>query len=567
MQEKNVIIKPWKEGMFKIALVYPNRYSAMAGLTVQTLYSLWNAHERVICERFFLPDSKIPLPRGHLFQNVLSLENKMPLEAFDLIAFTFSYELDYPHILWFLENAGIPFYRKDREKKSLDNISSDSYPVIIVGGAIIRANPLPILDFMDAIYIGEIEPVNAQFIESWLSNYDNPELRDFQAIKKAFFKDLANIAGFWLPGDPFFENPDKTINHILAHELDRTPHPLAQIKLKGDSVSPSLNSNIAFSDSFFLEVARGCPHICRFCMTGNQVKPYRYRSLENLKEIILSGIKLTDCERIALIGSSVTDHPNFIELAEFILQQGLRLNVPSIRVDKLTPKMAEILRKGGIKTVTIAPETGSDRLRKQLNKHLTNKEILQGVIYLHEAKINALKIYLIIGFPFESTEDIDELIILVEELAKMNFGKRGIKLSINPFIPKAHTPFEVAFEEYFDPSMQNLKKKIKHIKKALQKNSRIEIDFMPLWEAYLQMILALGDEHFSLLIEECYYQGMKPKQWYRYCTDPKNVWQTQIIDYLHTLQKLPFGKRPWNKIIHYISPDWLKSQLERATNC
>ncbi|RLI66474.1 MAG: hypothetical protein DRO88_01745 [Promethearchaeia archaeon] len=575
MKEENVIIKPWNSNSFKIALVYPNHYSAMAGLTVQTLYSLWNSHERVICERFFLPDNPSPLPSGGRFKPILSLENHIPLNQFDLIAFTFSYELDYPHLLWFLENAHIPFYRNQRN--ITPNGTNDiDFPVIIAGGATIRSNPLPLLSFLDAVFIGEIEPINSQFITTWFEASENSDYVSFSAIKSAFLNLLAKIPGFWCPQSDSVsirDLPGKLfISHVIAKNLDEIPHPLAQIKpilnnqqqKKGEKEGEGLSSNIAFTDALFVEIARGCPHICRFCMTGNQVKPYRFRSLENIQKIILKGSSLTNISRIALIGSSVTDHSDFKEIAEFIISHGWGLNVPSIRIDKLTPEMAHLLQKGGMKTVTIAPETGSDSLRKRLNKHLTNIEIIQGARLLRKLNITALKIYVIFGFPFEQDDDIDQLIILLNQLCELGFGKRNIRVSLNPFIPKAHTPFETAVDAYLDPQMPQLKQKIKFIKRALQKNSKIQLSFMSLYEAYLQTVLALGDERFARLIEEWYRESLKPKDWYKYCLDDSHIWRQEISSYFQEIKSLPFGERPWNCIIHHVSPKWLQKQWNKS---
>ncbi|MHA1521330.1 MAG: radical SAM protein [Promethearchaeota archaeon] len=570
MKEENVWRKPWRGDALKIALVYPNYYSAMAGLTVQTLYSLWNNTPQVICERFFLPETPKPLPKGKLMKPVTSIENKMPLSEFDIIAFTLSYELDYPHICWFLENARIPLTRKEREILSEHEPESKEYyveaPIIIAGGAALRSNPLPVEKFFDAVFIGEIEPVNESFIQGWFDAATDTKNLDYKSIQAKFLHSLAIIEGFWVPALKTLSIGGECVDRAYSHELDLVPHPIAQTHpiLPPRETSETFPSNLSFTDSFFIEVARGCPHFCRFCMTGAQIKPYRFRSLANLQSIIRKGKDETTFTKIALIGSSVTDHPDFLGLGRFILDQGLEFSVPSIRIDRLTLEMAQILKEGGIKTVTIAPEAGSDSLRKRINKHITNAQILEGVQILHDVGIPSLKLYLLVGLPGETEEDIVAIIELVQNICKIGFGKQAIKLSINPFIPKAHTPFEVAFGNYTDPAMPLLKQRIKRIQDAFSGHKQVKVGSLPLWEAYLQVIFALGDQTFGNLILQCYEEGMKQKGWFKLLSRAKFGFQDGILSYFADLQNKSFGNRPWNLIHQGILPSRLQQHWDKA---
>lgn len=603
MIEKNIWKKNWNKNMLSIALVYPNSYTAMAGLTVQTLYSLWNSHPNVVCERFFLPENPSKLPKGNQMNPLQSMENGIPLKNFDIIAFTVSYELDYPHLLWFLDNARIPFFRDDRFESNaldirleLDDLfdrnecesslkNCEDYPLIIIGGATIRSNPLPIISFVDAAFIGEIEEVNPQFLNSWFEAFQSPQNTTNKMIQLEFLKKLKDIEGFWVPGFTEKSISKSCVERVFPKVLDEIPHPVAQIQpiiekksshnhMEGKnfnrysssdnnySIDVAFPTNIAFQDTFFLEVTRGCPHLCRFCMTGSQIKPYRYRSLENMQNILNRGREQTNFSKIALIGSSVTDHPHFEALASYIISQGWEYSVPSIRVDKLTSSIATLLKRGGMKTITIAPETGSDSLRKRLNKHITNEQIIRGAQMLYDAGIPMLKVYLIIGFPDENNQDIEELITLVNSLCKIGFGKNSIKLSINPFIPKAHTPFEMAIDNYYDPHLASLKTKMRILENAFKTKSQIKMDFLPLWEAFLQAVFALGDENFSVFILDCYNISLSPKKWYQLATKGKYGWNTVIHQYFEKISKHPFGNRPWNVIDQKISQKSLKRQWE-----
>ncbi|MHA1674279.1 MAG: radical SAM protein [Promethearchaeota archaeon] len=574
MKEENVWRKPWNGDALKIALVYPNHYSAMAGLTVQTLYSLWNNSPQVICERFFLPESHKPLPQGNRIAPVRSIENSMPLAEFDIIAFTLSYELDYPHICWFLDNALIPFKRQDRAiiaepQARKDSKSQENMPIVIAGGAAVRSNPLPLEQFLDAVFIGEIEPVNEQFFQEWFEAAQDIENLTYKSIQAKFLHNIAKLEGFWVPAIKTLSLGGECVDRAYSHELDKIPHPIAQThpilppRIPSDTLE-SFPSNMAFTDSFFIEVARGCPHFCRFCMTGAQIKPYRFRSLANLQSIILQGKEQTIFTKIALIGSSVTDHPDFLAMCRFILEQGLEFSVPSIRVDRLTLEMAQLLQQGGMKTVTIAPEAGSDSLRKRINKHITNSQILHGAQILHDVGIRSLKLYLLVGLPSETEDDIDALIELVREICEIGFGKHAIKLSINPFIPKAHTPFEVAYGNYSDPAMPLLKQRIKRIKDTFRGHKQVKVNSLPLWEAYLQLLFALGDRSFGNLVLRCYKEGMKQKQWFTLLSKAKYGFQDRIQAYFFSLQNKSFGNRPWNLIRQGLLPTRLQKHWDQA---
>ncbi len=583
MKEENVWRKPWSGDALKIALVYPNHYSAMAGLTVQTLYSLWNNTPQVICERFFLPESPTPLPHGDRIAPVRSIESNMALAEFDIVAFTLSYELDYPHICWFLDNAHIPLKRQDRElvqdsetshieKSSTSQNtlqSQENMPIVIAGGAAVRSNPLPIEQFLDAVFIGEIEPINELFLQGWFKAAEDTNNLTYQSIQAKFLHAIAKLEGFWVPAIKTLSIGGECVDRAYSHELDIVPHPIAQThpilppQISSDSLE-SFPSNMAFTDSLFIEVSRGCPHFCRFCMTGAQIKPYRFRSLANLQSIILRGKEETTFTKIAMIGSSVTDHPDFLALCRFILDQGLEFSVPSIRIDRLTLEMAQLLQQGGMKTVTIAPESGSDTLRKRINKHITNSQILQGAQILHDVGIHSLKLYLLVGLPGETDNDIGALIELVRAICEIGFGKHAIKLSINPFIPKAHTPFEIAFENYVNPSMGLLKQRIKRIQDAFRGHKQVKVDSLPLWEAYLQLLFALGDHSFGNLVLRCYEEGMKQKRWFTLLSKSKYGFQDEIQAYFSDLQNTSFGNRPWNLIHQGLLPSRLQKHWDQA---
>lgn len=584
MHEYNVIRKPWREDHLRIALVYPNVYSAMAGLTIQTLYHIWNKFPEVICERFFMPSKELNIVRSsykhknikysinsnkkirqyQTYPKQRSLENQMPLTSFDIIAFTVSYELDFPNILWILNNGNIPLFRKDRDNyrdNYRDNLESNKdFPLILAGGPVIRSNPLPIEQFIDCAFIGEIEPVNDLMINSWFKSRNLETTYTYSDIQIHFLQSLQNIPGFWVP-KLYDSKVHKEIERVYVKNLDNYPHPLEQIipKFNNSEINP-----LPFGESVYIEVNRGCPHFCRFCMTGSQLKPFRNRSLSNLKEIIKSALKKSDVSKVVLIGSSVTDHPKFEELCKFLVDLQVEFSIPSIRIDTLTKKFAMYLAKSGMKTVAIAPETGTNELRQKLNKNITNTQIINGAKLLFQAGIPNIKLYILYGLPFETEEDIDSIPKLAKNIAALGYGKNGVKLSINPFIPKAHTPFEGYIDNFEDANLLTLKKKLNRIISPLKGDKQIKYDFLSPEEAYIQTFLALGDKNMSKLILEYFNCGRGLKKWYQ-LTKKQHLNNSELFTrFFQGIKGASFGSHSWNFISQKLSITILENEWKKA---
>lgn len=580
MHELNVIKKPWREDCLRIALVYPNVYSAMAGLTIQTLYSVWNKYPNVICERFFMPSKKeikafksqnsppnydTTTGPARFYPTLRSIENKMPLSKFDIIAFSISYELDFPNVLWMLDNNHIPIFRNDRmteKNKKEGDEEEHNFPIIMAGGPVIRSNPLPLEPFLDAGFIGEIEPVNDLMIKSWFKSQGLESTLTYSDIQTHFLQSLQNISGFWVPA---LYNPklQKEIERVYVKNLDDFLHPIKQIIPK---VNPPEKYPLPFGEAFYVEINRGCPHFCRFCMTGNQLKPFRNRSLEELKEIIITGIKNSGVNKVVLIGSSVTDHPKFRELCVFLVEQKIEFSIPSIRIETLTEKLASLLVKGGMKTVAFAPETGTDSLRLKINKKISNVEILNGAKLLLKAGIPNVKLYILYGLPFETEEDIDAIPKLVKKIAALGFGKQGVRLSINPFIPKAHTPFESYIDNFADANLLALKDKLKRIYSPLKGDKQIKFEALSVEEAYIQTLLALGGSEMSDLILKYYQTGSEFKKWYRLTRKEHLGNNENITKFFKDMKTNSFGQHPWNFISQRLSYKILEKEWDKTQN-
>jgi radical SAM superfamily enzyme YgiQ (UPF0313 family) len=548
--ESNQCIKDWHSAKLKIALVFPNVYSGgMSGYTVQVLYELFNRHPEVVCERIFLPyeaiEKKYMSNRpGRELKPILSLETGHEMRDFDWIAFSVHYELDYPYILWLLDNGHIPIQYSQRE--------GEEYPLILIGGPAFRSNGLPLQNFIDCGLIGDFEPVWESTLNLWIqTNSQDISMKD---VKTAFLQQISSIPGWWTPHHPTTTKASR----VWLPNLDESPVKIPPLHAIFD---PPDSNPLTFGDSILLEINRGCPHGCRFCMTGFQNRPFRNRSLSTIKRIICEHLKSSKNPHFTLIGASVTDHPDFLAICQYLLDQHCQFSVPSIRIDTVTPEYAKLLQMGGMKTIAIAPEAGSDALRKRLNKHLTNEQIIRGCRILKESGIENLKLYLLFGLPFEQDQELEEMVALVHTIAELGFNKWGVRISLNPFIPKAHTPFERSIDMYTDIKLSELIRRLEFLERKFKPDSRIKMDSLPVIDSFIQTVFSLGDRTIGSVIEACYESGLSTKKWYQlikreHFPEIQTLWDRILSSVREDL--------PWNIIHQGYSNDFLEDEWIRA---
>lgn len=456
-KEKNVIKKDWRRVDLKIALCYPNVYRAgMSGLTVQVLYALLNFREDVVCERFFLPTKN---------EFLLSIESNQPLKNFDVVAFTFQYEEDYVNALKILLDSGIEVWRDKRKVK----------PLLVAGGPCILENPAPLKSFFDLFVVGEIEPIFNDFVD-----------RLKVAVEKRNVEDFENKDGYLT-----YES-EKT-RRVYVNDLNKAKHPIAQIT--PENMVEKIYMPI-FGKTFLVEVTRGCPRRCRFCLISYVAGPFRKRSLKKLEEIIVEGVKYTGVSKVTLIGAGIAYYPKLEDLCEFIVSHGLQVSVSALSVELITEKLVKCLVKGGEKTLTLAPETGCEKLRSLIGKPVSNKRIIETSKIALNSGIKNLKLYFMVGLPNEKREDIEDIIKLSKEIGKVGFGKKSVRLSINPLIPKPHTPLQF----YKIKPVEYLKKAYKKIRKELTRNSRFKVETLNPKHAHIQAMLSIGGEELRNLI-------------------------------------------------------------------
>jgi radical SAM superfamily enzyme YgiQ (UPF0313 family) len=472
--------KGW-QNKIRVALVYPNHYPVgMSNLGFQTVYRLLNTMDYVECERVFLPDS------GHSRTDVASLESASPLQAFHCVAFSLSFENDFINILDILQKAEFPLLSAKR---------GASLPLILAGGVSCFLNPEPIAPFIDCFLLGEAEAILAPFFEAFDPDCDRKKFlleaaRELPGVYvPAFFKPQYDGRGLLSRFSPIEDVPGE-ITRVYANDIG---------SFATDSII--LTKDTSFEDAFIIEVSRGCPHGCRFCGGGYVYRPPRFRPIDRLKKSMKTGARQSG--KIGLLGAAVSDLPDLKTLCRLGRELDCQLSFSSLRADALDADLISSLKGGRLKTATIAPETGSQRLRQVINKGLEEESILEAAESLVACGIINLKLYFMIGLPTETQEDVSAIASLVKKI-KHRFlkssrarGRMGtITVSLNTFVPKPFTPFQwTAMDE-----LKSIKRKIKVVRQDLKgiANVRVHAD-VPRW-AYVQALLSRGDRRIAELL-------------------------------------------------------------------
>ena len=411
-------------------------------------------------------------------------KTKIMPEQVDVMGFSISFEIDFLGIFKILEKYSIPFESSKREENT---------PLIFGGGPVLTANPEPYAEIFDFIIIGDAENIDTEIIDVIKKNKN--------LSKQEILKILSHINGIYVPSMTIYEKgkplKDKDGNTI---QVEKITAPL----LEECITTPVLSDNSFFGNTYIIEVVRGCPQRCGFCLASYLNLPARFCSYEKIIEKIEEGLKYTN--KIALLGALITAHPEFEKICEYILERkkdipDLELSVSSLRADSISPIIIKTLVTCGQKHSTIAIEAGSERLRKIINKNLNEKQIFETVQTAQDNGLKGLKIYAMIGHPTETQEDIDEIISLAKRL-KNKFKTFDFTFSFSTFVPKANTPFQFCKRE----SIKSLEKKYEYLKKEFHKLG-IKIRTSSVKWDYWQAVISRGDRSLYKLLEEVYKNG------------------------------------------------------------
>ena len=473
--ETGTVRKKWK-GHQPVALLYPNTYSlAVSNLGFQLLYRLLNNFEHIVCERFVYPDAQEPFR---------SLESSRPLSDFPLVFGSISFEHDYPHLVAMLIAGGIEPYAADRPAA----IAAGS-PLVVLGGVGVFMNPEPLASFADLMVIGEAEAVLPELITQLGQAGERAEMLEQIGT---------SIAGCYVPQRYAFSYGDD--GRVLAIKADKG-FPDRVVKVVQEAMPMAAHSELLSPEAelgmYMTELGRGCSRGCRFCAAGFIYRPPRLWDTD----AVLAGLEQRPAgvDRVGLLGMEMSDTVTLDRIAEYLQESGCSLSFSSLRADRISPRLLSLLAASGLKSVAIAPDGCSQRLRQVINKGLSTEDLLAAAIALVKAGIYTLKLYVMLGLPTETEEDLAELVELIHTIRQkiLPIGREKgrvceIMLSVNSFVPKPWTPFQyLAFggmegegldvpdrreqEQLVNDAVAGLKKKIKYLKKKLAKTANLHI--------------------------------------------------------------------------------------------
>ena len=471
----------------KVAIVYPNTYFVgMSNLGLHIIYEEINLRNDSVCERIFLPEKKELEAYDKTKTPLMSVETQRPMHQFDVVAFDVTFEMDYFHIPLMLRHGRVPIMGKDR---------TEFDPIVIAGGPCATFNPEPFADFIDAFIIGEGEGIVSRVLD--IIRDGKMEGLDRHAI----LRQLADVSGVYVPSlyVPIYNEDGEFKGYDIVEGVPKTIKRHFEMLTSGGETVVATNYT-EFGAMYIIEVARGCGRHCRFCMAGYCFRVPRVRPLNILKEGVERAEKLG--KKVGLMGAAISDYPEVDELVNYIRSKDMRYSCASLRADSLTQAVVDGLADSGQKTITIAPETGSERLRRVINKGISEEHLQNAATLSAKSGIQHMRLYIMIGLPTETDEDIEAIVGLAER-TQAHMEKVGCKgrltLSINPFIPKPFTPFQWMAMD----NQKAVEKKLQYIKKALQKNRRIEVLVESPKDAYIQGVLARGDRRLGAVIAAC----------------------------------------------------------------
>jgi radical SAM superfamily enzyme YgiQ (UPF0313 family) len=461
----------------------------MSNLGLQTVYKLFNADERVVCERVFLPpkqdlaamfDRRIPL---------VTIESQTPVRDFDVFAFSVSFEWDYTNVLTMLRLAGLKPRTDQRDRRD---------PLIVIGGAVTFVNPEPLAPFADVIAAGEAERLVPPLVEAYSHAEDRQDL----------LHRLAGERGFYVPSfyDVTYDGPGR-VAAITPRPGTNAPPVVRKAAVKATEALDPPSTNIftpdtEFGSRFLIEVVRGCANLCRFCWAGYNYLPVRPFPTERILQ--LAEAARPHANRVGLVSIALCDHPDIVPILERLVALGYGISPASLRLDDLTEPIVSLLRQSGERSITIAPETGSDRLRRVINKTVTNDEILDRSDLIFRMGIENLKLYYMIGLPTETDDDlvaIRDLTLQMHERMLAHARPKGaigrIVASVNPLVPKPGTTYQwlpMTRASVIDEKSNFLRKLVSDI-------DNVYFNIKSERHSYYQGLLSLGDRRVADVIE------------------------------------------------------------------
>jgi len=483
-------------GKLRVALAFPNTYFVgMSNLGFQTVYKLFNAEEDIVCERVFLPPKTELAAQLASGAPLITLESQTPVREFDIFAFSVSFEWDYTNVLTLLRLAGIPRLAADRTAHD---------PLVMIGGAVTFVNPEPLAPFADIVSAGEGEALIPPLVRAFSAATDRDDL----------LRRLVAERGFYVPA--FYDVQyagDGRITAFVPREGTGAPPVVRKAALKTtDAVDPPATTiftpDTEFGSRFLVEVVRGCANLCRFCWAGYNYLPVRAFPKDRILQ--LAERARPHSARAGLVSIALCDHPEIEDILIRLVEMGYSISPASLRLDDITPAILRLLRQSGERTITIAPETGSDRLRRVVNKTLTNDEILDAAEMIFASGMENLKLYFMIGIPTETDDDlvaIRDLTLQLRERMMNHARTRGhigrIVGSVNPLVPKPGTAYQwLAMEDD-----RSIDRKIARMRALMAGIDNVYFNIKSERHSFYQALLSLGDRRVAPAIEAAERNG------------------------------------------------------------
>lgn len=557
--EFNAIEKSWEDSQVRFALVFPDLYEiGMSHFGLQILYHLLNKENHILAERCYTPD--IDAEKVMVEKNIplLSLESGKPLQDFDIIGITLPYELCYTNILTVLDLAGIPFYSHQR---------NDDYPIILGGGSC-SLNPEPVAPYFDAILLGDGEEAILEIAEvirhAKKSNWG----------KNVIFSNLYKIDGIYIPADftPEYD-ADSRISRILPRAEHRQKVERRILK-DLDSTTHLLNPIVPHAkvvhDRLGIEIARGCTRGCRFCQAGMIYRPVRERSIDQIMELAEQGIDNSGFEELALLSLSTGDHSCINEILPNLMDRfasrQVSVSMPSMRVGTLSQNLMNQIKRVRKTGFTVAPEAGSERLRRVINKGISEEDLLKTCADAFNLGWKSIKLYFMIGLPTETDDDIAAIADLAKKIKNSGSAdgnrRKQITTSVGTFVPKPHTPFQ--WHEQI--SLAESRKKIQHLKDIMPRKG-IKLKWHDPEMSFLEGVFSRGDRRLSQLIESAWSKGARLDGWSDHFR--LEIWHEAAeqcdldLDFYLRAREIE-EILPWQHLLSGVDPDFLLAELDNG---
>jgi radical SAM superfamily enzyme YgiQ (UPF0313 family) len=499
-REVGYVQKPHVDRM-RVGLAFPNTYFVgMSNLGFQTVYTLFNAHPGTVCERVFLPPKQELRAMVERDARLVTIESGTPLNDLDVLAFSVSFEWDYTNVLTMLRLAGLPLRAADRDHR---------HPLVVIGGAITFVNPEPLALFADVIAAGEGEVLVPSLLDAVAGATSRADL----------LTRLAGARGFYIPS--FYDvtySADGTIDAYVPRAGTGAPPVVKKAAVKTtEALDPPatriFTPDTEFGSRFLIEVVRGCANLCRFCWAGYNYLPVRAFPTERILE--LARAARAHANRVGLVSIALCDHPDIEHILTSLGEMGYSISPASLRLDDLTPTIVRLLRQSGERTLTIAPETGSDRLRRVINKTVTNDEILEKADLIFSHGIENLKLYYMIGLPTETDDDLvalrDQTVQLRDIMLKYAKGRGHagrIIGSVNPLVPKPGT----SYQRLAMADTRDIERKMKRLHGLVDGIDHVYFSIKSERHSYYQALMSLGDRRVAPAIEAAERNGGQWRQ-------------------------------------------------------